>query len=200
MVYQPVENTVMVELRATLNGEPIENTLYFFSEDGVTLTNMGVLAAYVDDWWFAEMKSLISPAYVYRETYITDLTTETGPTLTSTANAALTGSNVNGSALPGNVAFALSFRTPNRGRSGRGRNYIGGLTEGDVTANSLATSRADSFRDAYSAFLSEALFPYRWVVVSRYHDGVLRSEGLVQPVSTVLYTDLKIDTMRGRLK
>lgn len=200
MTYQNVENTVQVELRATLNGQPMENTLYFFSEDGVTTTNMAVLAAYVDDWWNSEMRPLLSASYVYRETYLTDLTTETGPTLTSLANAALAGTDISGSSLPGNVAFVLSFRTANRGRSGRGRNYIGGLNEDDVTGNLLTEAKANLFRDAYSAFLSEALFPYRWVVVSRYNDGVKRAEGLVQTVTTVLYTDLTVDSMRGRTK
>lgn len=200
MAYQPVENVVQVELRADLNGEPMENVLHFFCEDGVTIGNMGDLAVFVDDWWNTEMRPLLSSAYVYRETYLTDLTTQTGPTLTSTANAALPGTRVSGSALPGNVAFCLSFRTVNRGRSGRGRNYIGGLIEPDVTANALSTTQADAFRDAYSAFLSGTLFPYRWVVVSRQFNGVVRAEGLAQTVMTVLYTDLTVDTMRGRTK
>ena len=116
------------------------------------------------------------------------------------SGAALAGTDISGSSLPGNVAFVLSFRTANRGRSGRGRNYIGGLNEDDVTGNLLTEAKANLFRDAYSAFLSEALFPYRWVVVSRYNDGVKRAEGLVQTVTTVLYTDLTVDSMRGRTK
>lgn len=198
MAYQPVENTVLVEMRYTINGEDAENTLAFHCEDGVTLLNMGLLAEFVDDWWNTELRPLLGTGYVYRETYLTDLTTQTSPTLTSTANASLPGTDATGATLPGNVAFCLSFRTPNRGRSGRGRNYIAGLNEDDVTGNFLSTAKADAFRDAYSAFLSETLFPYKWVVISRQFNGVLRAEGLPQTVTTVLYTDLRVDTMRSR--
>lgn len=199
MPYQPVENTVLVELRYTLHGENVENTLHFHSEDGVTLANMQDLADFVDDWWDTSVRPLQSTAVTYRETYLTDLTTQTSPTYTSTVKSGLAGTDGSASGMPGNVTLCVSLRTNNRGRSGRGRNYFVGLNEDDVTGNFVVQAKADNIILAYENLLVPALFPYQLVVVSRQFNGVQRAEGLVQPVTNVLYTDLASDSMSRRL-
>lgn len=199
MAYQPVENTVQVELRMSLFGENVENTLYFFSEDGVDLANMITLADFIDDWWNTSIRPLQSTAVTFRELYLTDLTTQTSPTYTSTVNAGLAGTDGSGAGMPGNVTFCVSIRTPNRGRAGRGRNFFVGLNEDDIVGNLVNQAKADAIILAYENLLVPALFPYAWCVVSRQFNGVVRAEGMVQPVQNVLYTDLAVDSMRRRL-
>lgn len=199
MAYQPVENCVQAEFRMALFGENVENTLYFFSEDGVTLANMSDLADFLDDWWNTSIRPLQSTSVTFRELYLTDLSTQTAPTFTSTTNAGLAGTDGSGAGVPGNVTFCVSIRTQNRGRSGRGRNFFIGLNEDDVTGNLLAQAKADAIILAYENLLVPGLFPYVWTVVSRQFNGVVRTEGLTQTVQSVLYTDLAIDSMRRRL-
>lgn len=199
MAYQPVENTVQVELRYQYFGENVENTLMFYNEDGVTLSNMQDLADFIDNWWATAIRPLQATALVYRETYLTDLTTEISPTYTSTVNAGLAGTQGGGAGMPGNVTVCVSFRTPNRGRSGRGRNYFVGLGENVVTGNTVAAGTLTSIVLAYEELLMPLVDPYRWVVVSRYHDGALRAEGFVQTVTNVLVVDADVDSQRRRL-
>jgi len=199
MAFIPAENCVSVELRYDLFGQNVENTLFFFCEDGVNLSNMATLAGEIDDWWDTSLRPLQSTAVTYRETYVTDLTSDTSPTYSSTANTGMAGSKAASAGLPGNVTFCLTFATAARGRSGRGRNYIVGLVEGDVTGNALVNTQADALVGAYEQLLTLFSTPYDWVVLSSFSEGAPRVERLIQPVQSVRYADLYIDSQRRRL-
>lgn len=199
MAFIPAENCVSVELRYSLFGENVENTLFFYNPDGVNLTNMATLAGEIDDWWDTQLRPLQSTAVTYRETYVTDLTSVTSPTYSSTVNAGLAGAKAASAGQPGSVTFCITFATAARGRSGRGRNYAVGLVEGDITGNLLVNTQADALVAAYEQLLTLFSFPYDWVVLSSYTGGAPRTERLVQPVQSVRYADLAIDSQRRRL-
>lgn len=198
MAFIPVANTVMAEIRAVLFGQAVENTLYFEHLTGdPTISDMEDLADYLSAWVTGDFSNNMSLDYSFREIYLTNLTTSTSPTFAlaiSDAGALL------GDSLPSSSCICMSFRTAERGRSARGRNYVSGLTESEVTGNTLSLTRADALVDAYGAIPTYLLSGnWEWVVVSRYTDGAPRVSGVTIPVTTVTYADRFLDSQRRRL-
>jgi hypothetical protein len=207
MPYVPVPSTVMAELRMTLDGQKIENTLYFLSASGPSLANMEVLGSDLEGWWTTNCAPLLPVDVLLRELVITDLTTNTGPQYTDAPEGGIPGV-IGQPALPNNVSLAISFRTALRGRSFRGRNYIPALTENQVVNNTVSAAVAASWVSAYNeliAILATGAREYTWVVVSRFSGvdadkkPIPRTIGLKEPVVTALVVDATVDSMRRRL-
>jgi len=199
MAFIEVNRTVQIEVRSTLNGEKVENVLYFQRDSAVDVASMEDLADTISNWWNTECRPLQSQSYVAKEVYATDLTTETGPTFTDLQNNNIPGAISASGAMPGNVAVCVSLRTAGRGRSARGRNYWCGLTEAQCSGNALTGAIIDDIPQAYMEIMTYIPVDYTWVVVSRYHDGAPRASGLAQPVTQALLVDSNLDSMRRRL-
>lgn len=200
MPFVPAANTVMAELRYLMNGEQAENTLYFDRTPGTVsagiLPTVGGLLA---NWWSTAYAPLVSTQVELNEIYLTDLTTATSPTYTFAPTVAIVGGDAS-PPLPKNVSLAVSFRTAGRGRSARGRNYVYGLTEADVTGDTVSSTTEGSFQTAYNALITALSSEgFTWVVVSRYSNGVARTTALKQPVTSVVVVDPTVDSMRRRL-
>jgi len=207
MPFVPVANTVEVELRFLLDGQHIENTLYFEIGIAPDPSNMTTLLNNVESWWIDNVAPLCSASLSLVELVATDLTTATGPQVT----VAPVGGDPGGlgqPALPNNVTLSVSFRTANRGRSFRGRNYFPVLSEGQVTDNTVTAGVVTAIQDAYAAILTDVnggLPPVTWVVVSRFSgidsngDPIPRVAGISTPVTTVVIVDPIIDSQRRRL-
>jgi hypothetical protein len=104
--------------------------------------------------------------------------------------------------LPSNVTLAISFRTGFRGRSFRGRAYAVGLTEGQVTGDSVSDAVATAYREHWEAFIASVQTDFpgaSLAIVSRCQDGAWLTTATVTPVETVL-VDPTVDSMRKRLK
>jgi len=103
--------------------------------------------------------------------------------------------------LPFNCAHCVSFRTANRGRSGRGRNYVMGLSDSEAAASAIQTTRLNLDVNAYAALVGAGTFVagLQFCVVSRYSGGAPRSVALIQPITSVLSVDATIDSQRRRL-
>lgn len=199
MAFVPAINCALIEVRQELFGQQTENTLYFRYESAVDAAELNVLASYIEGWFTAEvMDGNLSQDLIYRETVATLLTTSTSPSITVNAEAGHT-STVTSPSLPGNVAFTLSFKTNERGRYARGRNYIMGLAEANVAGNVFASGVALSLVGAYAQLFTMLPAGWEWVVLSRSFEGNPRVEGLQLPVTTVTYADLYIDSQRRRL-
>jgi len=199
MAFVPVLDTVSASMRFTLWGQQIESTLYFKHSGEPTTEDLQDIADYVDD--FAASKLLaagLSVSMVYRETFVTWLATVTSPTAVSTVSAGATGSDGDAS-LPGNVCFCVTFRTAERGRSARGRNYVSGIPVGSQTGNTIPSAFADGIVGAYNALIEFPLADWTWVVVSRTQGGVSLLNGVTLPVTQAAYADLNLDSQRRRL-
>lgn len=201
MVFVPVPSTLQVELRGTVHGVPFENVLYFTADGTITTGDVDDLFDFFENEWVPAAALMQGPAVVWNEAYGTDLTTQTSPVYVRSFSPPIQGNPAGDPTLPGSVAFTVSFRTAGRGRSSRGRNYVTGLTEGQVTANLLGSGFANSWVALYGELLGVGTFPpaWDWVVVSRISEGEPRAVGLAQTVTDVTYTDLRVDTMRSRL-
>jgi hypothetical protein len=189
----------MVELRMVIDGQKVENTLYFSGEPPLTPTTLNDLAVIVESWWADNISPILSTTLSLNEIVVTSLASETAPQIVFTTGLPDTGGNAN-AALPNNVSWAIKFNTANRGRSGRGRNFIVGLTEEVVSASQLNVITAAQLVDGYLDLLADLSGgDWTWVVYSRFEDKVERTTGLAQEVISVGYTDLIVDSQRRRL-
>jgi len=200
MAFIPVPETVCAEIRMQLDGQRIENTLYFqqdggwSQEEGVSLANDLLL------WWTNSFRVPLSQDVSLREIYLTDLSSATSWTHTQPAPAPAPTGSQNLPAAPNNVALCFSFRTAARGRSFRGRNFVSGYPRDNITSNDLASAQIADTLEAYNA-----LFPMmdawdgRWVVASRYSNKLPRPIGVTTRVTSVVVVDPTVDSQRRRL-
>jgi len=206
MPYVPVANTVLVEIRMEIDNQQVENTLYFSNGSPPNAENMTTLGNNVISWWETNIAPLVTNALTLREVVITDLTTDIGPQVSVAADPFTQGDLI-GDFLPNSTSLAVSFRTDNRGRSYRGRNYFVGFNESQIAGNEVNPTVVASIQAAYGLFLTTPFQPqWQWVVVSRYsgidpatNKPIPRLAGVFTPITTVLITDAIVDVQRRRL-
>jgi hypothetical protein len=199
MSFVPAPGVLQVNQRATLYGQQIENVHYF--ELGFPPDPAGVQQAAYDarDNWVTHMLPVLTEDYIYREAYVTDLTTDTSPASTAVPATLTTGAGAS-DAAPGSVTLCLSLRTSGRGRSSRGRQYISGLSEGSIEDNAWNSAKAAEVVSAFQAYQAAMnTAGYNLVVLSRIQNAVPRDLALAQTVTSILTTDLFIDSQRRRL-
>jgi hypothetical protein len=201
MTFVGKTDIVQANLRFSLYDQQIENTLYFqYKTSGVDVAAMQVLGQDLIAWWDTYIPTALVNDLVMREVYLTDLSTQTSPTVTVVPGTTVAGAS-SADSVPNNVTLCVSFRTAGRGRSARGRNYISGFSEGAVTGNTFDPSIAEDIRAGYEELLDATTYTgdWGWVVYSRFENGVPRDEGQALPVDAVVLTDLVVDSQRRRL-
>lgn len=199
MAFQPAPNIAQCELRGTMFGQNIENTLYFKNPDGVDATTLAELATIINAWMTPDYLAFMPSSFTFRELYLKDLTTESGEELTDVTHQSEPG--LLGLASPGNVSFVVKFLTGLTGRSFRGRNYL--PVPSNVTAgNQVSAFTAGNYVQVYLNLLAAvgaATGNWQWVILSRIADGVLRPTAIGTPVTSASYSDLDLDSQRRRL-
>jgi hypothetical protein len=200
MPFVAAPNTIMAEMRMLIGVNRLENVLYFQGSAGVNTTLMTTLGNNLANWWDASLTPQLSTQLQLVEVYLTDLTTQTSPTVSIPKAPPLTGNNA-ADLLPNNVALCVSFRTNGRGKSARGRNYVPGLVETEVSGSIVASTTTTPVVAAYNALKGAGTFTagLEWVVVSRFHDNAPRTVALVQPITSVVLVDSVVDSQRRRL-
>lgn len=131
-----------------------------------------------------------------------DITAIAQDTNTSPSYVFVNGISVGGLASPGSVSqtcLKIKFNTANRGRSGRGGNYVGGFPASAWVADVLNATRFTNIQAGYGT-LPAFVTPFNHVVVSHQHDGVALSEGLVQGVISYQAVNDDADVIRKRGK
>jgi len=198
MAFIPWPNGVQLCFHFTTAGQNWEFCLALKKDSGApTTSDLGTLANDAKSWWTSNLKHHLQEATLLNETQATDMTSEGAPDAVVTSGEAATDV---GNPAPLNAAMVLSNRTAKRGRSYRGRTYVGGLI-----ANSMA-SPVDYGASAISQLLTDfaALEAqlntdgFTWVVPSKQHDGVVTNPAHLEPV--IAHTmDAHIDSQRRRL-
>ena len=206
MPFVPVPNTALVEVRLEQDLQRVENTLWFLRETPWAVDALLALNNYITAWWIDTMSPLVSNTVSLREVACTDMASATGPQVTLPPPLPQDGQNT-APALPNNVTISVSFRTAQRGRSFRGRNYFIGLTEADVVANTVIGVQVTAIQDAYEELLTvgDTVTGVEWVAVSRFSgvdadgDPIPRVTGISTPIISVTVVDPIIDSQRRRL-
>jgi len=200
MAFIPVPDTVLAELRFDYFGQKIENTLYFRKLGGSSVAQAVGLMNDLLLWWTTLLSTYLSEDISLRELNVTDLSSASGYSVSQAAPTPNPKGQLLASGLPGNVAICVSFRTPNRGRSFRGRNYVAGLAETDVTGNTLTPLKVAGILGSYQGIPSSIVSSaWDWVVVSRFAGGVPRTTGIATDVTSVVIVDDFVDSQRRRL-
>lgn len=198
MAYVPGPNVLQVELIGSLHAQAVENTLYFFRGGEWSDSTFSQLVTQLLGF-LAESTDALSNDLNYTRIEGTDLTTQSSPTYSAVIAGGQPG-GVTSPALPGNVAYCVSFRTNGRGRSSRGRNYVPGLPENAVTGNTLNSANINILLAAYTGLISRAAtLSAQWGVFSRFNNGIARNTGLFQPITQVVAADIFVDSQRRRL-
>lgn len=200
MAFIPVANTAAIEVRAQLDGQEVENTLYFLCLTAMDSTLLGDLVSAVLAFWATRMIPTLPSSYELFEVYGYDMTTATGIKDTATPAAPVNGTR-SGNPLPNNCSLFVQFESGRRGRGNYGGNYHCGLTESDVTGNEANNAVVALITAAYNEMVGEdgLATGWQWVIASRYYNKLPRSVGVTIPVARALVTDRTIDSQRRRL-
>lgn len=193
----------MVELRLNSSGSMIENTLYFDRGQAHTTQEVQTLAALIANWWYNVMRPLQRNTVVHREVYVTTLTVQDGYTYSDTSRFNQVGGVTGGTSHPNNVTYALTFKTAQRGRAYRGRNYVIGLGSSHSSGDFIISTVRNNWIACYNALMPGGSYdptPWRWIVLSKYLNGELRENAAKTPVTSVSAFDDRLDSQRRRLR
>lgn len=193
-------NTAKAVLEQLFGTQTLANILYFHRVAGWDETSMEDLGDALVTWWNATLQDMANSALSLTGVTVTDIETSTGPTVTVPVSPASAGGG-EGPATPTNAAAVVTFRTAGRGRSSRGRNYVGGMDMDNIASvtditSGLAAGLIAAYEDLSDV---ETALTCTHVVVSYYFDKAPRATGLIQPV-TAYTCDTAIDSQRRRLR
>lgn len=199
MPFVPVPNGIQANLRLSYDGQEVENVIGFRAPGDPTPADLAAVAEGVEDWWMANIRSIVPATVVFREVYAVDLSTQDGGVFTASGSNGSAGTNAF-AAMPNNVTLAVTLRTAQRGRSYRGRIYHIGLTEPQVTDNEVVPTIITLLSTAYAALLNAANFGgCELAVISRQLNNVPRLIGVATPVIDTVIADPVVDSQRRRL-
>lgn len=199
MTFVPVPNTALVEVKHFYGSEIVENTLWFENIVDPTEGMLTTLAENVATNWAINQLVYASTGVGMYQVSATSMTSNTSPSVDFTVSPIEFGL-IDSPVVPSSVTWTITFRTGNRGRSFRGRNYFIGLTESQVSGNGITSTLANNIISAYETFMA-AVSTDGWqhVVASRFSGGAPRTTGVTTPVTSYGYFDLYVDSMRRRL-
>lgn len=199
MAFIPIPNSVKVSVEWLVAGQEVVLTFTVRKPSAVTQTDVNNIRDVMHNWASNNLRNLMHSGAQYQRTYVVDLSSENGPFAEAVPPAAVFGS-IGGVAAANNVALAVSHRTAQRGKSFRGRVYLGGLAAGSLqTATTISPTFVTTIAGVW-ALLVGALTAqaYQLAVPSRQANKQPRVTGLSTPVSLVLI-DAFLDSQRRRL-
>lgn len=198
MAFIPVPDVALVQLEGRVDGQVTINDLYFeVSGGGITPVNLGTLAVAVGIWWAENVIPALSEDWQGIRVIATDQGSTTGPRVEQQVGVP---GGVGGEAAPNNVAACVSFRTAQRGRSARGRNYIPAVPNSLIVLNTLDITFTTQMTDAYNDLVGPGglIAGWQWVIASRYTLGAPRVTGVAIPVVSATFTTPYVRSMRSR--
>lgn len=200
MAFIPAAATVKVQFKYSALGQVLYNVLWFRdTADAVSIEGMEDLAFIMEERWVANMAPLTASDVALTEIIVTDWSGPTAPSVTRFVSEV---GDLTAALLPLNCTFTTTFKTVQRGRSGRGRAYFVGLHEGQVTGNAVLSTPANAIVAAWEDLCANATTgssEWEHVVVSFVTEGAPRTDAYVQPVTSYSYYDLSVDSQRRRL-
>lgn len=199
MAFIPTPDAAQANIRYLFDGQEVQNTLSFVKQGGFLSGDFTDLATELASAWAANVMPLISNAVVLREVNVVDQSSATGPSISLPVVPNIPGGQ-SSPALPNSVALAVSLRSTGRGRSSRGRIFLPGLVESQVSANAITLALADQVTAAVDNVRTAlGALGFDMVVISREANGVPRLNGLPFPIVAVVVVDPVVDSQRRRL-
>ncbi len=203
MVFQPVPLTAVAELLIGTSGStnwgPAQNSYHFYNPGGYDASDLLALGQGVRDWWIGEMAELLSADIALQSVYVRGL--ESDPDVAALVVGSLPSpGTVASNVLPASVAACIRFTTGQVGRSTRGRTFIAGLPVSKVNDDDIDSGTRTALLTAFNSGLAGYL-PTGWtfVLVSRFHDGDMRDEGITYPITAASFSSNQVATQQRRL-
>lgn len=196
-VYNPT--VARATIFGTLDGQRITNTIHVDSPAEWTFSRLTDLGGLLASWLNVDYMPLLSSAYALDGVQLDSLASINAPGAFEVFNPLIVGGNT-APALPNNVALCVAGKTGFRGRSARGRWFVAGLTEQQVTGSrvSSATRAAlvEQFAELRNQLIAQNMRP---VVYSTTTLGNPRPIGVVFPIQEWAIIDDVVDSQRRRL-
>lgn len=185
MTFQVVPDTAAFVIEMGV-GQTLWSNTFYGVKPGYYLGDMEVFAHLLYDVWGTNYMPLISDDYTLNKVTAYDLRADGAPMYVYTDTPVPGGDTA--SALPIQDALVLTLYTQTRGRSGRGRLYLAGFTEGDVAVREFTTACLTAAAGCfYNVVAQFATAGWTWSVVSRYHNNVKRAEGVTMTITSYLF-------------
>lgn len=193
----PVPGAAKAVISYSMGGSLVwSNTLWFSRAGGWVTANLQALADALELWLDGSLVAMMSQYVTVPTIQVYDMETETSPVWTLTPT--LQGENtVN--ALPMSACCVVTFRTGQRGRSYRGRNYVSGWCEDQGEGNQLSAAVVAEVEQEYGQLnLFASAADAQHVVVSRYANKQARETGIFTLVTSVDVRSNVIGSQRRR--
>lgn len=198
MAFIPVPGVVEVTPVFRQDSQEAVNVLHVRPVGAITPAAMTAIASIYAVWWIAAIKPIAAPNLSLQEVRCRNLTTESAGGVSYTTGLPSAGT-VGSGALPNAVTLAVKWSTGLVGRSFRGRTYHLGLSEIQVTDNTVEPVALAALLNAYDELREEyAAQDYPMVVVSRFTNNAPRVTGIATPITTVTINNI-VDVQRRRL-
>lgn len=196
MPFVPTPNSVEAVIQYGIVGEtPMSNSLWF-SRPSFDLSEMEDLANAVSAVWRAGVLGLLSSNIQFNQIEVIDQRTVGAPSVISTVGAGQAGGT--GPTLANTRgALVVTFRTQDRGRFARGRNYVRGFDEAAMGAQEIAQNIADGVLATYRDILLLQP-PVGWtsVVRSKQENGVALDPAKTRAITEVLVRSVIMGSQR----
>lgn len=182
-------------------GIPTANVLHFTQPPSGPSPNPAFLASDLATWWTAQIAPISHTTHILQNVTCTALDPSGPPQAIHTTGLPSPGLQT-GDPMPNNVALVMSLRTALRGRSFRGRIYVGGISESNALGNEVLGTLRDAHVLRWSqliVFTGGVLTPdLTMVVLSYFSGGAVRGTPVATPVATIS-ANTRFDTMRRRM-
>lgn len=198
MAFIPFPDGIKIEIKCKKGGAPNINIVWGVINITLDLAALESISDAVVAWWTAEIRPLVSTSTTLEAVTVTDMSNEAGLQWVNDLVTPLAGTATGGD-LPSNVAAVVTFYTGQVGRSYRGRVYNPGLTDTQVTTNTLGTTYVTNMLTAWAEFnIAMDTAGVTHCVASHYTNGAPRSE--VQATAILEYgMNNVVDTQRRRI-
>lgn len=200
MAFQRVPNTVEITVVMVQNVETVTNTFHAEKSGGYDLADVVALALLVNQLVAAQLVPIMTNDALYLRVEVRGLDVENDLFAENGDDTSV--GLVPSEGLPNNVTLSIKKASGFTGRSARGRWYVIGLPQADLSTNEnqwLLTATDDAVSAVEGIRTGVAISVWTPVIVSRFTNGAPRPEGVTFDWLSVVAVDRLVDSQRGRL-
>lgn len=192
-------NTAKVDVVQLYDEQTVVNSFYFQKDGGWNESDIRNLADAAGDSWVANFLPVQVSALTIQLVRATDVSVDNSWQTEDATHAGAAGGLLR-EGLPGGSALVVKQTTGHTGRSFRGRSYICGLDEQQVTRNQVDGSYRNDIVSAFIAFIDdvETTMECTHVVASYCQNGSWLSTAQLTEI-TGYSADIFVDSQRRRL-
>jgi hypothetical protein len=181
MAFIPTPDGAKLVMPFSGEGKTWSNTLWF-TKHLFDSADMVLLADTVQYCFYAAFDSLFGSAVQYGPPVVYDMRTEDGEIAYGTDDPE--GGEATGDLLTPATALCLTLRTAARGKSGRGRIYLGGFTESNIGTGGAFSGTLVTAANGFVTCMLENIptTGWNWVVRSIQQAGVVLAEAICREI------------------